>query len=95
MKKYFYAKIGPGNSKAEAYLRGENEINKPAIPIYFENEPRTKDEFLSISRPFSKKDVQDFFECGENNEGKHIVVIHDGQVYLRIDDPQPDRWANE
>ncbi len=82
MKKYYYAKIGTGNNRAEASLRGENEIGMPAIPIYFESEPRTKAEFLSIYRPRSNKDVQDYFACGENNEGKHIVVIHDGQVHF-------------
>lgn len=78
MKKYYYAKIGQGNSQAERYLRGENEINKPAIPIYFNCEPGNKEDFLRNGG--SNEQGKNFFECGESNKDKHIIVIHNGLV---------------
>ncbi len=82
--KYYYAKIGKGNKYASQYLRGENEIKLPAIVIDFNNTEsdnwRTEEEFLKNGK--SKEQGRNFFECGNNNSEKYIVVIHDGLVRL-------------
>lgn len=78
--KYYYAKIGQGNIYAGSYLSSDNELKQPAIPIYFDSTPKNKEDFLLHGR--SNEQGRHFFDCGENNEDKIIIVISKGTVNL-------------
>jgi len=78
MHKFYYAKMGKGNSLAENYLSGNNVLEKPAIPIFFNCEPDNKIDFLSQGN--AKEQGRNFFECGTSNENKTIIIVNDGKV---------------
>ena len=78
--RYFYAKIGTGNTLASEYLSGRTPINKPAIPIFFNCVPGTRSEFLKNGG--AKEQGRNFFECADNPENSIIVVINQGKLYL-------------
>jgi len=80
MPTYIFAKIGTGNSLASSYLRGESEVNFPAVPIYFDCDYDNEEAFLRDGG--SKGQGELFFECGRNQDGKFIVVIHEAVVYI-------------
>ena len=65
---------------ARRYLRGESEVNYPAVPIYFTCEHDSEEKFLRDGG--SKRQGELFFECGRNRDGKYIVVIHEAIVYI-------------
>lgn len=73
---YYYAKIDAGNCAAEDYLNGYNEINVPAIPIYFDENPDNKKDFLDGNS--AREQGRNFFRCGEENKNKYIIVINKG-----------------
>lgn len=80
MDTYIFAKIGTGNNLAGRYLHGKSEVNYPAVPIYFTCEYNNEEEFLRYGG--SKSQGELFFECGRNQDGKFIVVIHEAIVYI-------------
>jgi len=88
MDKFYFAKIGKGNSYADFYLLGQSqgeiasEIDTPAIPIYFNSEEDNEDDFLKNMERRAKIQGESFFECGRSNDGRFIVVIHKGFVYI-------------
>lgn len=77
---FFYAKIGPANAYAETYLRGNGEIDVPAIPIYFDCDLDNERSFLESN--CAKEQGKYFFECGRSPEGKFIVVVYAGEVWI-------------
>ena len=80
MEKYFYAKIGDSNSLAEDYLAGENEIGSPTIPIYFDGSSADKTRFLEEGS--AREQGRNLFECGQYNNGKNIIIVHNGVVTI-------------
>lgn len=80
MRRFFYAKIDTGNKLADAYLSGNNEINIPAIPIYFNCNYDNKNDFLKYGE--AREQGRNFFECGADNTNKHIIIINKGSVLI-------------
>ena len=78
--KYFYAKVGKGNTLANKYLSNDSPIGMPAIPIFFDCGPGNKEEFLGNNT--GKEQGRNFFWCGENIGKATIVVINEGYLYL-------------
>ena len=79
-KRYFFAKLGPANYLAEDYLKGANPSGAPGIPIFFNGEPSTKEDFLV--RGGAREQGRNIFWAGEHPDFARIVVIHSGVVYI-------------
>jgi hypothetical protein len=79
-QKYYFAKIGTGNRYAERYLNGRGEVSFPSVPIYFDGKHSDEDSFLASGT--AKEQGRHFFECGKENDGKTIVIVHAGVVYF-------------
>jgi hypothetical protein len=80
MTNYYFAKIGTGNNLARNYLAGDNEIKKPAIPIFFDCSFNNRNDFLE--RGNSREQGGNFFQCSDNPTDSLIVVIHAGNIHL-------------
>lgn len=78
--RFFYAKIGEANALAEDYIAGASEIQRPAIPIYFNTDFDNRADF--IARGGSKEQGDNFFWCSDNQAHGHAVVIHQGKLNI-------------
>lgn len=84
---YFYLKIGAGNCLADRWLRGENDLNKPAAVIFFDS--LDEGEYAKAAKSgvppvgISRQPL-DFYQSGllANREQTRIVVIHQGRLLL-------------
>lgn len=77
---FYYAKIGKGNQYASKYLKGENELKAPCIPIYFSGGEPDRDTFLASKS--SKEQGEDFFNCADKWSNSYVVVIYGGNVSI-------------
>jgi len=78
--RYFYAKIGKGNSLADQFIKGDTPLGKPCLPIFFEKESSNRDDFLKLGS--SKEQGRNFFWCVDNPESSIIIVIHKGKLHI-------------
>ncbi len=78
--KYFYSKLGQGNKLAARCLSGDLPIGTPAVPIFFDLDASSKEQFLSEG--YAKEQGRNFFWCEENPEEARIVCLHAGQLYV-------------
>ena len=78
--RFFYAKIGKGNSLASRYLCKDNEFQKEVVPIEFNCSPSNKHDFLKDGG--AKEQGVNFFWCGENCQYARIVVIYNSELYI-------------
>lgn len=77
--KYYYLKIGKGNSLAEDWLAGRNPLKVPAAAVFFDN--------LSLEdyeKGAGKQQPRRFVDRGkaENRDQTRMVVISKGTFYL-------------
>lgn len=81
--KYYYAKIGAGNKWASQDLSGDNEIGRPAIPIFYSC---TFDDNVFLKNAEeergTKRQIETFLEVGKNNADRYIIVSHEGHIYF-------------
>lgn len=81
MMKYFYSKIGKGNSLVQDYIiDGNTPIKTPAVPIFFNSEPSNRKEFLE--KGDAKEQGINFFWCSDNLDKTTIIVIYEGELFL-------------
>lgn len=78
--KFFYAKIGKGNSLAAAFLVGDTPIGRPAVPIFFDCTAPNRDALLSGGS--GKEQAQCFFECADDPQESRIVILHDCKLVI-------------
>jgi len=78
--RFFYAKIGRANTLAETYLSGANEIQRPAIPIYFNTDFNNRADFIVLGK--SKEQGENFFWCSDHQAYAHVVVIYKGKLHI-------------
>ena len=76
--KYYYLKIGAGNSRAEDYLAGQNPLKRPAAVIYFD--PLAEADY---EKGLGKSQPREFWQCGLGDFRQTVmVVIHSGKVWI-------------
>jgi hypothetical protein len=80
--KFFYAKLGIGNTLADDYLSGNSEINAPAIPIHFSKDDKCDNREAFLNNGGAKEQGTNFFWCGDHPDNAHIVIIHRGIFHL-------------
>ena len=78
--KYFYSKLGQANNLAARCLSGDTPINGPAVPIFFDLDANSKEQFLSEG--YAKEQGRNFFWCEENPTEARIICLHAGQLYI-------------
>lgn len=80
--RFFYAKLGAGNSLADDYLSGHSEINAPAIPIHFSKDEKCDNREAFLRDGGAKEQGKNFFWCADHPNNAHIVIIHRGMFHL-------------
>jgi hypothetical protein len=85
--RYFFLKIGAGNSLASAWLGGKNDLGCPAAVIFFDT--LAQPEYETAARSGLKPDeiasqAFDFYRCGlvENWPTTRMVVIYGSKLCL-------------
>ena len=91
--RYFYAKVGQGNSLASEYLQGATPIGVAALPIFFNGVPGNKEDFLKHGQ--AKEQGRNFFWCGDNPSQAKIVVINRGNLYVVLPRGGVEFWRCE
>src|SRR5262245_51922614 len=77
--RWFFMKVGTGNSLANEWLSGNNPLKRPAVPIFFGR--------CSIADLQSGKcgtQEKDFYECSlsKNRDSTVITVVGQGSVWF-------------
>ena len=61
-------------------LSGDVPIGNPVVPIFFDLDASSKEQFLSEGS--AKEQGRNFFWCEENPQEARIVCLHAGQLYV-------------
>jgi hypothetical protein len=78
--RYFYAKLGQGNSLAANYLSGASPISSPAIPIFFDCTAPNREALLNGRS--GKEQASNFFWCEDHPSDARVIALHQGMLYL-------------
>ncbi len=80
--RYFYAKLGKGNSLAGDFLAGLTPISLPAIPIFFDLAADNRDDFLNEGS--AREQSRNFFWCQDFPRQSMIIAIHEGELFIAV-----------
>ncbi len=101
-KRWFYLKVGKGNSLAADWFSGKNPLKCPAVPIFF-----GRCSISDLKSGKCDKQAKHFYECSlpENHEATVITVVGGGNVWFlkptgslveydpsEAGDQSPDTW---
>jgi hypothetical protein len=77
--RWFYLKVGIGNSLAEDWLAGKNPLKRPAVPIFF-----GRCSIADLAAGKCDKQAKHFYESSlpENREHTVITVVGRGKVWF-------------
>lgn len=74
-------------------LSGDTPINVPAVPIFFDLDATSKEQFLSEG--YAKEQGRNFFWCEENPAEARIICLYAGKLYILVPTGEVIFWKSE